>query len=193
MGREVGLDGKTVIGVAKTRLDGRILYLDILYGNRVILPDGSVSSIEPAIYERILREYLERPRQEEALPAPAPEESGEEENWFRKEEDYGIREETPTEEQEAKARRLRGDSSSFFYRSGEYAAESAGSGEEERRSEERAERDEAQLAADEAEDVPFTRLLEPGRERRGAGLIWALIGVIVALCLLLMLSRTGLI
>ena len=73
------LNEKTVVGVAKTRLDGRTVYLDILYGNRVILPDGSVSAIEPAIYERILKEYLKKPRGEEKAPAPAEEEKKEEE------------------------------------------------------------------------------------------------------------------
>lgn len=200
MGREETLNEKTVIGVAKTKLDGRILYLDILYGNRVILPDGTVSAIEPVIYDRILDEYLKRTVDEPNAPAPAPEEGKEEpeeQNWFRTEEDYGIKEQPLTGEQEEKARRLREDRNSFFFRGGEDGglpeeAEPEDPAEEDREDDSE-QADEALLAADGDEDIPFTRLLDTGRGGGRNGLMWALLAVIALLCLLLVLKGTGVI
>ncbi len=206
------LDEKTVIGVAKTKLDGKTLYLDILYGNRVILPDGRVSAIEPAIYERILKEYLKRPRTEEKAPSPAPAEPEKEESYFRTEEDFGIKAEAPTEEQEAKARKLREDKSSFFYRpeeaqepeeetipTGTAPAEEetiptgTAPAAEETTPMETAPEDEAQLAADEEDEIPYTKLMSPVRKGRDTRLLWTLIGIIAALSLLLVLMKTGVI
>ena len=178
-------DAGTVVGVAKTKLDGKTVYLDILYGNRVILPDGSESRIEPAIYERILNEYLKSGGEEKKAPRPEPEKDPEE-KYFRTEEEYGLPEREPlTAEQEEEARRLREDRNSFFYREKEEAA-----AEEETAAEET---EEVLLAADEEDSIPFARLMDPGRGRKDGRLLTGLRIVIGALCLLLLLRKLGIV
>ena len=180
MEQERKLDAGTVVGVAKTRLDGKTVYLDILYGNRVILPDGSESSIEPAIYERILDEYLRSGGEEQEIPRPE-ERKEPEEKYFRTGEEYGLPGEGElTAEQEEAARRLREDRNSFFYREGKEEAPEE-------------EEDEVLLSADDEDGIPFARLMDPGRGRKDGRLFTGLLVVIGALCLLLLLLKLGII
>lgn len=171
-------DAGTVVGVAKTRLDGKTVYLDILYGNRVILPDGTESSIEPAIYERILKEYLLSGGEEKEPPRREEKKEEEQEKYFRSEEEYGLPGEGElTAGQEESARKLREDRNSFFYR-------------EEREEEEQ---DEVLLAADDEDGIPLARLSDPGRGRKDGRLFTGLLVVIGVLCLLLLLLKLGII
>ncbi len=172
-------DAGTVVGVAKTRLDGRTVYLDILYGNRVILPDGTESSIEPAIYERILKEYLQSGGEEKEIPRREEKKEEEQEKYFRSEEEYVLHGEGElTAGQEESARKLREDRNSFFYR-------------EEKEEEE--EPDEVLMAADDEDGIPLARLSDPGRRRKDGRLFTGLLVVIGALCLLLLLLKLGII
>ena len=173
--RDRTLDENTVIGTAKTSFGGKTVYVDILYGNRVPLPDGTVSRVDPAVYGSLLQAYLDAPGA--SAPPEQPEHGSD---------DGGPLFEDPAEkalprmeeETQEKETDLRSDPSSFFYR--------APVGGNEKPS---PDMEQARLNADGGDFMPDS--LEPGRTPRDVRLLAALMGVIGVLGLLLLLLKLG--
>ena len=166
------LNENTVIGTAKTRVDGKLVYVDILYGNRVVSRDGALSRIDPAVYDRILAAYLEQ-KETEYVKTEEPETEKEvpDTEYFHSEDEYVLKEET-----ESETCSLHEDKGSFFY-SG-IDAENTEGGEMEAATESD---DEAALSADSPDD---DELVDNPKGKRNTAIIAMIVTSVILLLLL---------